>query len=159
MKRYGIMPAIALFSLAFTACKSTQQGGAPKGKLVTTMSVAPQIGAEKPVMLHFVVYNPTKTELQFCKWHTPFEGFMSSFLDVKTAGGQPVDYRGAMAKRIMPPPAEAYIKVPARDSVSVDIDLSKGYNLAAPGLYSATYQASGMSGLEKVNDITFTITR
>jgi hypothetical protein len=159
MRKYGIMPAIGLFFLSLAACKSTKTTSGKPGQLLTHMSVPRATPTGNPVMLHFTVYNPTKSELSFCKWHTPFEGFMSTFLEIKAANGQPADYRGAMAKRIMPPPPESYIKVPAKDSVSVDIDITRGYNLAAPGLYTATYQGSGMSGLEKANTITFTISK
>ncbi|MCK7554209.1 hypothetical protein MKQ70_03960 [Chitinophaga sedimenti] len=157
MKRYGTMAA-SLLLLAFAACK-TSRSDSSKGKLETTMSVTPHAGVNQPVMLHFVVYNPTKSELQFCKYHTPFEGFLSTFLDLKSANGREVEYRGAMAKRMMPPPASAYIKVPAKDSVVVDIDITKGYNLKTPGLYTAKYNSGAMSGLEKVNEITFTVVR
>jgi hypothetical protein len=154
------MALAALLSFfTFSACKNTQKTTTSTGEgLVTVMSVPSTIKAGSPVMLRFTVHNKSAKVLQFCKWHTPFEGFISSFLDIQSSNNTEVLYRGAMAKRIMPPPAEAYIKVPAGDSVSVEIDLLKGYNLTAPATYKAVYQASGMSGLEKVNEITFTVT-
>jgi hypothetical protein len=157
------MTLTALLSfLTFTACKTSQKAGGDTGAsaegLVTEMSVPATVKAGQPVMLKFTVYNKSGKELQFCKWHTPFEGFMSSFLDIQSSNNTEVLYRGVMAKRIMPPPAEAYIKVPAGKSVSVDIDLLKGYNLDTPASYKAVYQASGMSGLEKVNEVSFTVT-
>jgi hypothetical protein len=161
MKNRFMTLAAVLSFLTFTACKHTQKASsaATTGEgLVTEMSVPSTIKTGNPVMLKFTVYNKSGKELQFCKWHTPFEGFMSSFLDITSSNNTEVLYRGIMAKRIMPPPAEAYIKVPAGKSVSVDIDLLKGYNLSAPATYKAVYQASGMSGLEKVNEVTFTIT-
>lgn len=154
--------AAVLSFLTFSACKNTQKASSATTNsgegLVTEMSVPATIKTGNPVMLKFTVFNRSAKELQFCKWHTPFEGFISSFLDIQSSNNTEVLYRGAMAKRMMPPPAEAYIKVPAGKSVSVDIDLLKGYNLSAPATYKAVYQASGMSGLEKVNEITFTIT-
>lgn len=154
--------AAVLSFLTFAACKNTQKASGstttPGEGLVTEMSVPATVKTGNPVMLKFTVFNRSGKELQFCKWHTPFEGFMSSFLDIQSSNNTEVLYRGVMAKRMMPPPAEAYIKVPAGKSVSVDIDLQKGYNLTAPATYKAIYQASGMSGLEKVNEITFTIT-
>jgi len=162
MKNRFMTLAAVLSFLTFAACKHTQKTSGDTGAtgegLVTVMSVPATVKTGYPVMLKFTVYNKSGKELQFCKWHTPFEGFISSFLDIQSSNNTEVLYRGAMAKRIMPPPAEAYIKVPAGKSVSVDIDLLKGYNLSAPATYKAVYQASGMSGLEKVNEITFTVT-
>jgi hypothetical protein len=64
-----------------------------------------------------------------------------------------------MAKRIMPPPADAYMAVAAGDTVTGSIDLLTAYDLSVPGKYTIVYQSSGISGLEKVNEATFTITQ
>lgn len=162
MRNHFMTLAALLSFFVFSACKNTQKAsssGAAGGEgLVTVMSVPSSVKAGSPVMLKFTVYNKSAKALQFCKWHTPFEGFMSSFLDIQSSNNTEVQYRGVMAKRIMPPPPAAYIKVAAGDSVSVDIDVLKGYNVTAPATYKASYQASGMSGLEKVNEVTFTVT-
>lgn len=155
----------------FTACGNTQKTAAAgedsvttKGneepiveELVTEISVPATVKAGDSIPLKFTVRNPSSKELKFCKWHTPFEGFMAMFLDIKDAAGTNAQYKGVMAKRIMPPPDEAYIKVPAGDSVSVEINLLKGYQLTAPGKYTVIYQAGGMSGLTKVNEASFSI--
>ncbi|RPD42923.1 protease [Chitinophaga barathri] len=151
----GLVACLTVFY--FSACKQTQKSASGGEGLETVMSVPATIPAGGPVMLNFTVYNRSSRDTQFCKWHTPFEGFISTFLDIKDAAGTEVQYRGAMAKRVMPPPAEAYIKVPAGDSVSVTLDLLKGYDLTKPGQYKAVYQAGGMSGLTKVNDISFSV--
>lgn len=148
---------IVAAALSLTACSNTKKTAASKEGLVVVMSTPEVVNTGSPVMLHFTVHNRSATPLQFCKWHTPFEGFISSFLEIKQADGTEVQYRGAMAKRIMPPPAEAYITVPAKDSVSVDIDLLRGYALTKPGGYKAVYRDGNMSGLMKVNDISFTL--
>lgn len=142
----------------FPACKnSLPAAGSTTETLVTVMTIPATVKAGQPVMLHFTVHNSTAKELSFCKWHTPFEGFMDAFLHIEGSNGTEAQYRGIMAKRIMPPPADAYIKVPAGDSVSVDIDLLKGYAVTAPGKYTVRYQAGGVSGLEKVNEAVFTV--
>ena len=143
--------------LAFSACTNTQKTTTTAETLETVMSVPETVQAGDPVMLTFTVYNRSEKELQFCKWHTPFEGFIAAYLDIKDSNGEAVQYRGAMAKRIMPPPPDAYIKVPAGDSVTVDVDLLKGYDLTKAGKYHAVYQASGVSGLENVNEIDLNI--
>ncbi|TWI84036.1 hypothetical protein LX66_4398 [Chitinophaga japonensis] len=142
----------------FPACKNSQPAnGSTNEALVAVMTIPATVKAGQPVMLHFAVRNPSAKELSFCKWHTPFEGFMDAFLHVQESKGAEAQYRGIMAKRIMPPPADAYIRVPAGDSVSVDIDLLKGYAVDVPGTYTVRYQAGGVSGLEKVNEAAFTV--
>lgn len=153
-----LMMLTACVGFSFISCKNTQKTQAGNQGLVTIMSIPATVKAGEPVMLKFTVYNNSGKEMQFCKWHTPFEGFMSSFLDIRSNNSPEVQYRGIMAKRIMPPPPAAYIKVPAHDSVSVAIDLLKGYNVSAPAQYKAVYQAGGMSGLNKVNEVGFTVT-
>lgn len=154
MRNLFMMVAAAL---SLTACSNAKKSASSKEGLVVVMST-PEVGrVGSPVMLHFTVHNRSAEPLQFCKWHTPFEGFMSSFLEIKQVDGTSVQYVGAMAKRIMPPPADAYITVPAKDSLSVDIDLLRGYALKQPGGYKAVYQDSIMSGLKQVNDLNFTL--
>ncbi|MRG44129.1 protease [Chitinophaga sp. SYP-B3965] len=142
----------------FTACGNMQKTTTTTNELVTEMSLPETVKTGSPILLKFTVRNPSAQELKFCKWHTPFEGFMGMFLDITDASGTNAQYKGIMAKRIMPPPEEAYIKVLAGDSVSVEIDLLKGYNITAPGKYKVVYQAGGMSGLVKVNEPVFNVT-
>jgi len=152
---------LSLFS--FSACKHSQQSTAASGtgELETVLSLPATVRTGSPVMLTFTVKNNTGKALSFCKWHTPFEGaggFMAAYLDITDANGENAQYRGVMAKRIMPPPAEAYIKVPAHDSVTTTVDILKGYAVTKPGQYKVVYQAGGMSGLNKVNEAAFTVT-
>lgn len=151
----NLLLMIACFT--FTACGNMQKNTTANNELITEISVPENVKAGNPVPLKFTVRNPSSKELKFCKWHTPFEGFMAMFLDITDASGANAQYKGAMAKRIMPPPEEAYIKVPAGDSVTVEIDILKGYQITAAGKYKIIYQAGGMSGLTKVNETTFNL--
>jgi hypothetical protein len=126
--------------------------------LTTVMSVSEKVKAGAPVLVKFTVTNSSDKEVEFCKWHTPFEEkFLNSFFEIQDSKGEPAQYTGVMAKRIMPPPADAFIKVPAKGTVSAEIDLLKGYKVSAPGTYKVIYQGDGISGLTKVNEVTFTI--
>lgn len=147
-----LLPAYFLFA----AC-DTPKKAAAANELVTEMSLPATVKTGDPVVLKFTVRNPSSQELKFCKWHTPFEPFLAHYLDITDANGASAQYKGAMAKRIMPPPEEAYIKVPAGDSAVAEIDLMKGYDITAPGRYKVVYQSSGMSGLLKVNETFFNI--
>lgn len=127
---------------------------AEKG-LFAKMSVKDTVKAGELVELKFTVYNNADTAQRFCKWHSPFEPFISKYLDIKSASGEEVNYKGAMAKRMMPPPASSYIAVNSKDSVSTQVDLLKGYDISKPGRYSITYVGQNMSGLVVKDSISF----
>jgi hypothetical protein len=129
------------------------------GELITHISVPEPVKTGQPVMLTFTVRNTSSKELKFCKWDTPFEGFRNSIFAVTDSKGEEARYKGVMVKRRMPPPAESYMAVPAGDSVTATIDLLTAYDVTTPGKYKITYQASGISGLEKVNETSFTVTQ
>lgn len=115
--------------------------------------------ATSPINLKFTVYNHSDSTLSFCKWHTPFEPLMSKYLDVTDESGKEVDYKGPMAKRIMPPPADSYIAVKAGDSISVSTDLKKAYTIDKPGKYTVKYNSTGISGIVIKDSVSFTQSR
>lgn len=54
---------------------------------------------------------------------------MSSYLSITNEKGEEAPYKGAMAKRIMPPPASSYTNVNPGDSLVANADLLKAYDL------------------------------
>lgn len=125
--------------------------------LYVTLAIKNVVKYGEKVNLRFVVHNGNARGKSFCKWHTPFEPIMSKYLDIKDENGNEAPYKGPMAKRIMPPPAESYLFVNPTDSITADIDLSKGYELAAGKTYTATYNSSNISGLKTSNMVRFTL--
>ncbi|WP_316836597.1 protease [Pedobacter nutrimenti] len=123
--------------------------------LFAKMSVKDTIKAGDSVQLKFTVYNNADTTQHFCKWHTPFEPFISKYLDVKSESGEEVNYKGAMAKRVMPPPASSYMTVNSKDSISTTVDLLKGYDITKPAKYTIIYVGQNMSGLIVKDSISF----
>ncbi|RZL17471.1 MAG: protease [Pedobacter sp.] len=123
--------------------------------LYAKMSIAPIIKAGEAIQIRFTVYNDADSVQQFCKWHTPFEPLLSKYLDITDEGGDEVLYKGAMAKRIMPPPLDSYVKVNPKDSLSVIVDLSKGYTITKPSIYKLNYNAQNMSGLIVKDTLSF----
>lgn len=128
---------------------STQNAGAmvTEKALTAKMTIAPVAMLSDSISFRFTVYNNTDSTRSFCKWHTPFEPLMSKYLDVRDESGLEVNYQGAMAKRMMPPPADSYITVKKGDSISVVTDLKKGYAIEKPGKYSIKYNSSEINGL------------
>jgi len=135
-----------------TAPATDQSAAKP---LFAIMKIKDAIKTGDSLKLKFTVYNTADSVQHFCKWHTPFEPLMSKYLDVKAANGEEAAYKGAMAKRIMPPPADSYIAVKPGDSLSVDVDLLKGYAITTPGKYSITYVGQSMAGLVVKDSVVF----
>lgn len=171
MKNYSILLSTAII-LALSSCgmnnngtqNSTDAANSPATAVVDTtpekglfakMSVKDTVKAGELIELKFTVYNNADTAQHFCKWHTPFEPLISKYLDVKSASGEEVNYKGAMAKRVMPPPAESYMAVNPKDSLSTTVDLLKGYDISKPDKYTITYVGQNMSGLIVKDSISF----
>jgi hypothetical protein len=130
-----------------------------KTPLFAEMQIENTIKIGQPLILKFTVYNPAVSTQQFCKWHTPFEPLMSKYLEIKDENGVEMMYRGAMAKRIMPPPESSYIKVSKNDSISATVDLLKAFEITNPSTYTITYTGQDMSGVIVKKSTVFTYTR
>lgn len=107
----------------------------------------------QPINIKFTVYNHADTAAKFCKWHTPFEKLMSKYVDVTMEDGSEPNYQGAMAKRMMPPPADSYIALKPGDSTSVDFNLADAFLLDKPGRYTIKYNATNISGIVVKNSL------
>ena len=125
--------------------------------LIMLLSRQHPLHLQESIPLHFTVFNPTNDTLRFTKYHTPFEGFMNNFLTITQAGGQEVPYIGPMAKRVMPPVPESYLTVAPHDSLSVNLDLKKGYRFEKKGTYSIEYNGGNVSGITAGKPVNVTI--
>lgn len=123
--------------------------------LYVTLNIQAEIKADEKVSMRFIVHNDKASGKSFCKWHTPFEPLMSKYLNVVDENGTEAAYKGPMAKRIMPPPAESYLMVNPRDTLVAEVDLLQGYQLQKGKRYTVSYNSSGMSGLKAVNKVSF----
>jgi len=115
--------------------------------LVAVLDIDSVANLSDSLYMVFKVYNPTTDTLRFTQYHTPFEGFINNFLTITDETGEEVPYRGAMAKRIMPPPAETYCEVAPSETDSVRFSLIKGYAITKPGTYTIQYNAGNVSGM------------
>ena len=167
MKNIPLIFSAAL--LILSSCSSTKQNDSDAAnktdtiatadttnqQLTASMTINPVINAADSALLKFTIYNNTAKSLTFCKWHTPFEPPMSKYLDIISDKGIEANYQGAMAKRVMPPPADSYVEVKAGDSLSTIVDLRKSYLLDQPGRYSIKYNSEAMSGLSVKDSVSF----
>lgn len=127
-------------------------------KLTARLEIAPVIKRGDSIGLKFTVYNNTGSPKKFCKWHTPFEPLMSKYLDITDAQGNEAQYKGPMAKRVMPPPASSYITLAPKDSISVSVNLLRAYEITKPSKYTLRYNSADMSGLTGIEETTFLLT-
>ncbi|TCD10528.1 protease [Pedobacter frigidisoli] len=125
--------------------------------MVGKLSSPKNVKLGEPINVKFSVHNTADTSAKFCKWHTPFERLMSKYLDVTLSDGTEVDYKGPMAKRIMPPPADSYISLKAKDSTSVDFNLLDAYSISKAGTYTVKYNSSNISGVVVKDSIMITV--
>lgn len=162
-----IIPALlVLFSACSEATRNTAKSEssaeatstAKTDSLEAKIKVNGNVAPGDPLLLRFVVYNNTASTKSFCIWHTPFEPLMSSYLSITNEKGEEAQYKGPMAKRVMPPPATSYSKVNAGDSLVANADLLKAYDLKKGSSYKVVYTGGNMSGLVSKDTVTFIYT-
>lgn len=160
MKLKLILPAALIALAGCSQNMHTLSSGHTSKKqsdsLFVTLAIKDVIKTGEKVNLKFVVHNNQSMGKSFCKWYTPFEPLMSNYLDIKDENGNEAIYKGPMAKRIMPPPADSYLVVNPKDTILADVNLLKGYQLQAGKKYTISYNSGGMSGLRAANKATFT---
>lgn len=139
---------------------STETTQIQKPSTITGKMLAPETAnVGDSVKIRFTVYNNTDSTRKFCKWHTPFEPLISKYLDITADDGIEASYKGAMAKRIMPPPADSYISLKSGDSLVSEINVLKGYDIVKPGKYTIKYNAANMSGIVVKDSVSITISK
>ena len=152
MKNLLFILAVVILASCSQSTRKTDTKASP---LYAKMTITPNIAVTDSILMRFTVYNDADSVQQFCKWHTPFEPLLSKYLDITNESGEEANYQGAMAKRMMPPPADSYLKVQPNDSLSVVVNVSKGYNITKPSTYYIKYNAQNMSGLIVKDSVSF----
>lgn len=109
------------------------------------------------ISILFKVVNRTSDTLQYTRYHTPFEGIISNFLTVTDTQGNEVRYKGPMAKRIMPPPADTYRRLAPGAEDSIRFDLKKAYHIDSAGTYILQYNSELVSGIANGQPIQITV--
>jgi len=158
-----IIPALLLlFAACSEATRNTANSKSENGttqnesdSLVAKIKVNGNVTPGDPLLLRFVVHNNTTATKSFCIWHTPFEPLMSSYLSITNEKGEEAQYKGAMAKRVMPPPASSYTKINPGDSLVGNADLLKAYDLKKGSSYKVTYTGGNISGLVSTDTVIF----
>lgn len=90
------------------------------------------------VPLRFTLWNDSEREVKVLVWHTPIDGFSADIFDVRR-DGEPVPYIGRLVKRAAPQEAD-YVAIQTGSSLSAEFDLSAGYDVSRPGVYTIQYR-------------------
>jgi len=130
------MFALALLVLAGLL----RPGGVPAGerpKLRCEWEAVSAAGVGQPPLARFRLVNVSERRVCVLRWYTPLEGLRGKILKVSRDGVE-LSYGGVMAKRGSPT-REDYLCLAPGDSVSNDVDLSRSYDLTAPGRYEVRF--------------------
>lgn len=92
-----------------------------------------EVGPVGPVRLRLALFNRGTRPMHVLEWGTPFEGWMSRWLEVRL-DGQVLPYQGASVKRGEPAASE-YLRLAPGRSRQVTVDVSEVYDLTRPGRY------------------------
>ena len=94
------------------------------------------------LLVRFSLHNDNKEEIRVLAWNSPFEqSFNADFFDVtfETRGvSHDVEYLSRHVKR-GDAAANEYVALAAGDSVSVELDVSHGYDVNAAGFYNIRF--------------------
>ncbi|MZP30517.1 hypothetical protein GTO91_12410 [Heliobacterium undosum] len=104
------------------------------GRFTCTLSAEKEYPLGAPILVKFVLNNETDVDYHVLAWRTPLETFRGDYLIVNK-NGKPVPYDGPLVMRADPHP-QHYIRVPAKGTVSTEIDLTRAYHLDEPGHYT-----------------------
>ena len=141
-----------------TETGTSEQVNSNTSKLTPHLGVASSTATSDSVMVSFTVANNTDKTQRFCKWETPFEPRLGKYFEVTDDKGNEAAFKGAMARRVMPPPQEAYIEIPPHDSVKTVVNLANSYTLSK-AKYTIKYTGGGVSGLDAGNAISVTLAK
>lgn len=92
------------------------------------------------VVVQVKISNPNQEAMQILKWQTPAEGVQAPLFLV-TLDGEPVQYLGAVYKRMAPTDSD-YITINAGESLEYEVSLSDYYDFSESGNYEVYYNTS-----------------
>lgn len=105
---------------------------------------------EDDVNVRFSLTNEGDTATTILKWQTPFEGIDDDLFTV-ARNGEPVTYLGRHIKRPAPTAADFMTLAPGQ-KVSVQVELSKYYDMAMTGEYTIVYNQTLQSQKSRFNE-------
>ena len=137
IRRIGLVFALAL---AIGPAMAIAADHARPRLFAYTESPSPEavFSTSEAVPLRFTLRNDSEREVKVLLWHTPVEGFSADIFDVRR-DGESVPYIGRLVKRAAPQEKD-FVTIAAGSAVSADFDLSAGYDVSRPGVYTVQYR-------------------
>ncbi|HEX3129931.1 MAG TPA: M35 family metallo-endopeptidase, partial [Thermoanaerobaculia bacterium] len=108
------------------------------GLAVTIDSAKAFVGNREPAVVRVTLRNDGAEDVSLLRWQTPLRGVEGNLFDVRV-DGEAVAYLGRMYKRPAPK-AEDYLRLAPGTSATVEIDLSRYYDMTRTGEYSIGYR-------------------
>lgn len=128
-----------LFLVLFAAFGSALASTVPDGIEVRIEPLRSDYSAKDLLRVNVTYTNNTDQDINFLTWGSALEKTMThDFLKI-TFDGVPVSYVGIHAKRL-PPTNAAYQVIPAKGSVSGEVDLGSSYAITLKGEYILEYE-------------------
>jgi peptidyl-Lys metalloendopeptidase len=112
------------------------------GLSVTIESDKAFVANAEAAVVRVTLRNDDTRDLSVLRWQTPLRGVESNLFDVRL-DGQSVAYTGRLYKR-PEPTAKDYFRVAPGTSVTVEVDLSRYYDMTRTGEYSIHYRFPGI---------------
>src|SRR5215469_15716854 len=101
---------------------------------------------KNPITLKGTLHNSGASAVWILSWNTFFEPQWQDCLSV-THNGSPVPYIGVTASRATPK-KESFVRIPAGESRSNQIDISQSYAIVEPGDYEVSFRLPITGALE-----------
>ena len=137
IKRFLVLGIVAFFATAMLASAAPASAAGVRGLTATIDTEQSFVESTGDAVVRFTLRNDSDEDLYILSWQTPFRGVVGNLFDVRK-GGQPVAYTGRLYKRGTPQAAD-YLRIPAGQSLSAEVELSSVYDLRSSGEYSVQY--------------------
>lgn len=92
------------------------------------LDIPGRIAKADSATITFTLTNQNHSPVRVLTWYTPLEGFWSNLFEISNHRGETLDYQGPIAKRLKPDD-EDYLTIAARETVTVELDLTQVYSL------------------------------
>ncbi|MEJ2692306.1 MAG: hypothetical protein P8166_04410, partial [Candidatus Thiodiazotropha sp.] len=85
-----------------TIVQPAKQAAIATEGLISQVRLPDRIEQNRPIILTFILRNPTNGPRTFCDYHSPWEGIRNIIFEVIDRKGNEVPYMGEMVSRVGP---------------------------------------------------------
>lgn len=132
---------LSLFVLVVVLCAQAASAGASAGMSGLSASIESErsfVSGAEAAVVRVTLRNDSGKDLYVPYWQTALRGVHGNLFDVRL-NGKPAAYLGRLYKWGKPQ-AEDYVRIPAGDARTVEVDLSRHYDTTRTGEYSVRFR-------------------